>query len=204
MSLKHLSRTLSKLSVFEEPKLHLEQYPTVPDVAAELLWSASTRGLIKDKKVVDLGAGTGILGLGALLLGAEEVVFVEKDSDALELLKKNIAFLEEDYVLPRYSLVLGDVSGVSGSFDLVIMNPPFGTKVKRVDSLFLEKAFSLSDNVISIHKLSTKQYVSNFFREHGFVLVDVFDFVFPLKKSLDHHVLKVKNVEVSGFIGRRS
>ncbi len=28
-------------------------------------------------------------------------------------------------------------------FDIVIMNPPFGTKDEGIDSIFLEKAFSI-------------------------------------------------------------
>lgn len=203
MSLKHLSRTLSKLQVFEKPKIELEQYSTESDVAAELLWSAHMRGLIKDKEVIDLGAGTGVLGIGALLLGAKRVVFLEKDSSAVDILKKNLERVREEYELPSSEIITGDVTSAKGTFDLVIMNPPFGTKVKRIDTVFLEKAFRLSSNVISIHKTSTKEYVKNFFSNNGFELVDVFDFKYPLKKLFEHHDKPVKIIEVSGFLGKK-
>ena len=47
-------------------------------------------GNIKGRKVADLGAGTGLLGIGAGLLGASEVLFVEKDENAIKILKQNL------------------------------------------------------------------------------------------------------------------
>lgn len=43
-------------------------------------------------------------------------------------------------------------------FDIVITNPPFGTKEAGIDKLFIEKAFeSCSGNVYSFHKASTRE-----------------------------------------------
>src|SRR6056297_407091 len=123
MSQKHLSRLLSKLYDFKDPKLKLEQYVTNSDVASELLWSADMRGFIKEKTIIDLGAGTGVLGIGALLLGAGKVTFLEKDSSAIELLKKNLKLIEQEYEISEYEIVQGDVSEITKSYDLVIMNP---------------------------------------------------------------------------------
>ncbi|MCC7574401.1 METTL5 family protein [Candidatus Woesearchaeota archaeon] len=203
MSLKHLSRMLSKLLVFSNPIIGLEQYATSGEVAAELLWSSHMRNLIKDKVVIDLGAGTGILGIGALLLGAKKVVFLEKDSSAIRILEKNIKNVEEEYELPSFEIIQGDVSSITGIFDFVIMNPPFGTKNKNVDTTFLNKAVSLSDNVLSIHKTSTKDYVVKYFEDNEFEVVDVFDFKYHLKKLFEHHDKPVKIIEISGFLGKR-
>lgn len=203
MSQKHLSRTLSKLAGFKNPKINLEQYATPSDVAAELLWYLDMRGFIKNKKILDLGAGTGILGIGALLLGAQKVFFLEKDFDALNVLKENISFMDKEYVLPDYEIINKDVSFIDEEFDLVIMNPPFGTKTKRIDSVFLEKAFQISSIILSIHKTSTKDYVKNKFLENNFELLEVFDFNFALKKTFDHHKESVKNIEISGFVAKR-
>jgi predicted RNA methylase len=203
MSLKHLSRTLNKLETFNNPIIALEQYATDCDAAAELLWSSHMRNLIKDKTVIDLGAGPGILGIGALLLGAKKVVFLEKDLSAINILKTNLKIVDEIYELPPYVIIHDDVSKIDGSFDLVIMNPPFGTKNKKVDSIFLEKAFQLSDKVLSIHKTSTKDYIKKLFNEHNFELIDVFDFKYPMKKLFEHHDKPVKLIEISGFLGYR-
>lgn len=55
---------------------------------------------IQEKRVADVFAGTGTLGLESLSRGAKGVVFVEHDRKAFELLRKNVAKLEvEDETL---------------------------------------------------------------------------------------------------------
>lgn len=203
MSQKHLSRTLSKLSPFKKPNMMLEQYTTNCDVAAELLWSMSMRGLIKNKSVLDLGAGTGLLGIGALLLGARKVTFLEKDVHAVEILKENLKRVSSEYELGHYQIINDDVSNVSDQHDVTIMNPPFGTKIKRIDTIFLEKAFDLSRYVLTIHKTSTKDYIKNVFFDNDFELLDVFDFEYKLKKTLLRHEKLVKTIFVTAFLGRK-
>ena len=46
-----------------------------------------------DRKVADVFAGTGSLGLEALSRGAKSVVFIESDRRAFELLEQNVATL---------------------------------------------------------------------------------------------------------------
>jgi predicted RNA methylase len=47
-----------------------------------------------------------------------------------------------------------------GLWTQVIMNPPFGTKRKGVDSEFLRAAFAASrGSIYSLHKTSTRQHV---------------------------------------------
>jgi len=210
MSQKHLARILSRLEIFQNPLIELEQYSTESDVASELLWTVNMHGLIKDKTILDLCAGTGILGIGALLLGAKKVIFLEQNSSAIVSLRKNIDLLSESYELPEYLIVQEDISffnpkniGIDG-VDLVIMNPLFSTKIKRRDFVFLEKAFLFSDVVISIHKTSTKNHILNFFRSNHFTLIDVFDFKYHLKKTFENHSKSVVFIEVSGFFGRKN
>ena len=66
-----LARVLSGLKGFDEAKVRLEQYPTDGETAADILWNMYILGDIDGKVIVDLGAGTGILGIGAGLLGAK-------------------------------------------------------------------------------------------------------------------------------------
>lgn len=52
---------------------------------------ASRIGSFEGLQVVDLFAGTGALGLEALSRGAAHCTFVEKERDAIEILKRNVA-----------------------------------------------------------------------------------------------------------------
>ena len=78
----------SRLKGFSEAKVRVEQYPTEPAIAAEVLWKAIMAGEIQEKTIADLGCGTGILGIGCLLLGSKRVFFVDIDPGALEIWKK--------------------------------------------------------------------------------------------------------------------
>ena len=49
---------------------------------------------VEGKRVADIFAGTGTIGLEALSRGAARVTFIEKDRIAVELLRENVAHLE--------------------------------------------------------------------------------------------------------------
>ena len=77
-SKKAVTVVLSGLKGFESPKVRVEQYSTDAEIAAEVLWYAYMKGDI-GKVSVDLGCGTGILGIGLLALGSEKVHFIDSD-----------------------------------------------------------------------------------------------------------------------------
>lgn len=125
---------------------------TPGDIAASLLHLAFTHGSIQGKKVYDLGCGTGRLAIGAALLGAEKVVGVDIDEEALEIARKNA---EEAGVEIEWECE--DVSDLEAPrFDTVIQNPPFGVQRRGADMVFLEKALGLARDVYSIHKAVPK------------------------------------------------
>lgn len=85
------------------------------------------------RRVLDLFAGTGSLGIEALSRGAEEAVFVEQGKGALTVLKDNLEDLglqSRSWVLPLAAkkgiAVLGEKGEV---FDLIFMDPPYGKDV---------------------------------------------------------------------------
>jgi putative methylase len=124
-SKSQLAIALSKLQVFPTPKPRLEQYPTDSEIAAEVLWFAGMRNDIKEKTVTDLGCGTGILGIGALLLGAKKTFFIDKDKEALAILGSNLKKLK---IKKGFEIIDADISKFNKRVDVVIQNPPFGTK----------------------------------------------------------------------------
>lgn len=205
--MKNLSKELSKLKVFDNPKKSLEQYPTDPYIAANVLWEADMLGFVKGKRIVDLGAGTGILGIGALLLGASNVVFVEIDLSVVSILKSNIKKVDLEFELGNHSIIHSDVHkpGIfDRTFDLSILNPPFGTNDSGADIAFLELAFKLSGVVLSFHKTSTTNKIISVAKSKGFKVIRRNDFRYPLKNTMVQHTKNVEFIEVTCFLFKKS
>jgi ribosomal protein L11 methyltransferase len=68
--------------------------------------------------VLDVGCGTGILGMGCVLFGAEQVVGVDNDPDARAAARANI----DHNGLLAYSIIDDDLRAVSGKYDLIAAN----------------------------------------------------------------------------------
>jgi|ETNmetMinimDraft_20_1059909.scaffolds.fasta_scaffold66851_1 putative methylase len=198
-SKKALAVLLSSLEGFRSPKVRVEQYATDAEIAAEVLWNGFMKGDI-GKVSVDLGCGTGILGMGLLALGAEKVYFVDFDKKVMDIAKANMAKMEsEGYTAGKAVFMLQDVNGFNEQVDLVFMNPPFGVKVRHMDRIFLKKAFEIGKVVYSFHKSDTKKFVESFSKDNNFKITDVFDFNWPLKATMKHHTKKIKKIGVSCF-----
>ena len=143
---RKLAIELSRLEDVENPKLELEQYTTDSELASELLWNAYMLGDVENKVVADLGAGNGILGIGALIMGAKKVYFVELDSDAVKVLKRNLS----KYNFTNYEIMNIDVGDFRTRVDVVIMNPPFGIQSKQ-DVKFFETAKRSASTIYMIY-----------------------------------------------------
>lgn len=100
-------------------------------------------------------------------MGAEYVLGIDIDSDALDLCKQNLVDIldNEDGAATHYDLLQADLKNLQfmerfhKSFDTVITNPPFGTKNnKGMDVTFLRTALDIAtDSVYSLHKTSTRK-----------------------------------------------
>lgn len=82
---KHLEMAIQKVPKHPNPKVDMEQYSTPATIAADLLWNAYSLGDIADKKVMDLGCGTGIFAIASKLLGAASAIGVDIDKDSTDL-----------------------------------------------------------------------------------------------------------------------
>jgi 16S rRNA (guanine966-N2)-methyltransferase len=79
------------------------------------------------RRVLDLFAGTGALGLEALSRGAAFATFVDQGAKALALLRRNIALMGAEQatrVVSRDATRLGRNHGAP--FGLVFLDPPYG------------------------------------------------------------------------------
>ena len=92
---------------------------------------------IEGRRVLDLFAGTGQLGIEALSRGAESAVFVERRKDALQAIREN---LEACGFSDRARVVNGDAMSYLKSgekFDLIFLDPPYasGLLVKALEDI---------------------------------------------------------------------
>lgn len=123
--------------------------------------TASLRALIVDeqcangRKVLEIGTGTGVLGILCLHNGADEVLATDINPAAVSNARYNAAMLAEDMPMvvrqvPKeqpgaYSMVEG-----SERFDLIISNPPWedGKVNKPADHAYYDPDFALMDSLL--------------------------------------------------------
>jgi len=188
MKKKQLEILLERLDGFSRPSPLHEQYATPASVAAEMLFLAYMHG---DLGVVcDLGCGTGILAIGAALLGAR-AIGVEIDRQALAEARRNAKKLGVDV-----DFVLGSVSSISlKGIDTVVMNPPFGAQRASLgDRAFLRKAMEVAEAIYSIHNKGSEGFIRRFVEPC--MVQEIYRIPFQLKRCFEFHSKDVKTIEV--------
>lgn len=255
MKLRQLKEALQDVAVFEQPKIALEQYPTTAELAAHLLYTAQmSYGDIEGKVVGDLGVGSGVLTIGAMLLDAAEIWAFDIDEDALRQTCVNIESfdtaqderIEEDRAdrvegcyktivtengmtikCIQLDIVGQDVPSKQSSgkpagesilthqsriaphpnwvpyerrFDTVMMNPPFGTRLKGADLIFVEAACYMAKTAIySLHKSSTRSFIQTKFsraRKDGWSGQVIAQLRFNIEASYSFHKKASADIEV--------
>lgn len=202
MKLKELRSAMQDIAPFAEPKIELEQFPTGAELASRFLFTVDNmHNEFSSRTVVDLGCGTGMLAIGAALLGSSHVLAIDCDGDALATAAENCDSFED---LP-VDLLQCDISSVRQlagghlSADTVIMNPPFGTRKKGADMEFLRAAFAVSRGAVySLHKSSTREHVKRV--ATGELQASEAEVVaqlrYDLPASYAYHRLKSKDIQV--------
>lgn len=85
------------------------------------------KSLKKGDKLLDMGCGSGILSIGAILLGAENAVAVDIDQNASEIARENA---EKNHIPPeRYATYYGNIitdtalaDRIDGQYDIITAN----------------------------------------------------------------------------------
>jgi len=91
---------------------------------------------IVNARILDLFAGSGLLGLEALSRGAREAVFVERDKGSCKVLKNNILKFE---TVRQTTLLCQDISRAimrlkqqKRIFDIALLDPPYALPASSV------------------------------------------------------------------------
>jgi putative methylase len=188
MKQRKLEILLEEVEDFSDHDLELEQYQTPSLLAAEILHFAYMQGDLDDS-VQDLGCGTGILAIGAKLLGARTVVGYDSDLKALEIAKINAKNLGVDI-----DFVFSDIAEVTGHVKTTLMNPPFGARVKGRDRPFLSSALRTSEVIYSIHNRGSLAFIQKFIKPA--VITHSYVAKFPIKRTFDFHTKEREVIEV--------
>ena len=81
---------------------------------------------LEGRRVLDLFAGTGQLGIESLSRGAAHAVFVERRPDAVRLIRDNLNTTD---FADRARVVQGDalefLAGMRERFDIILLDPPY-------------------------------------------------------------------------------
>lgn len=186
-----LKKKLSDLEGFDSPKASLEQYSTPPGLASKILHLADLRGDIEGKRVADLGAGTGILGYGAYLMGGE-VLLVEKD----ERMKRQLNSLGSS---DRLEIRMVDVKDFNEEVDTVLTNPPFGVHSEEYKK-FVATGTRISNSAYWIVLGSKSHEFKSEISDTNHRVVDSEKFVIGLPPNHGFHTEDNKNVNVEVYI----
>ncbi len=197
MNKKELAIALSRLKPLEKSSAYLEQYATECEIAADVLWMMSVSGNIQGKTIADFGCGNGILGIGALLLSAKKVCFVDIDEKAIVIAKENLKELK----LEKKAVFINiDVDKFKDNVDVVVQNPPFGVQQEHADRKFLYAAFRRAPVTYSFHKIESRNFLKKIAVENGFQSVLLKEYRLPIKKTMEFHKKKTHYVDVGVWV----
>jgi len=168
-----LVRALERVPLPANPRADLEQVATPSEAAADLLLAAVRLDGLSGRSVLDLGAGTGRLAIGAALLGASPVVGVEVDPALLGSARTaaRTAGVEVEFAE-------SEVGAWARPSDIVVMNPPFGAQRRHADRPFWDAALTLARRSV-----------------HAFALADSRTFIARCAVERNAHILETEPVD---------
>ncbi len=187
MRLRSLAIQLSKLQEISSPNLNLEQYQTEGEIAARWLFDIQSFDDLKPGcRVVDLGCGNGILGIGAVLMGAGSAILVDSDEKSCEVSTRNVESLGISDSVKIVNSKIGEKDIEIREADIVVSNPPWGTQKRASDRPFLEEIISIGTIAHLMHS-SQATHIRNFFNEFGWSSEEYGDLDFALPATYGHH-----------------
>jgi ribosomal protein L11 methylase PrmA len=92
---------------------------------------------LKEKRLLDLGTGTGILAIGACLMGVGDVTAVDTDASSVEAAENNFAL---NGLTGKARIIHGDIRAAGAGYDIVLAN------------IFLEPLLELMHSISAVLK----------------------------------------------------
>ena len=187
MRVRRLAILLSNLAPHPCNDVELEQYSTDGDLAARWLTDITAFGdLSGGCTVADLGAGNGVLGLGALVMGAGRTILVEADQAACDVAKSNAESMGFADSVEVIQASLGSDPFNLGSADVLISNPPWGRQTPRADRPFLETMIAAETPAHLLHSAEAT-HIQALFEDAGWSTERYGEADFALPVAYSHH-----------------
>ncbi|AGB32154.1 ribosomal L11 methyltransferase [Natrinema pellirubrum DSM 15624] len=206
-SRRTLARRLESLADFADPSPALEQYLTPAELAAHLCHLAGLQNDL-ERRVIDLGTGTGMLAIAASLAGADRVAGIDVDPDALALARENERTALEgeshaDGSDRAIEWLRGDVSRhpFATTEATVLSNPPFGAQRgnRHADRAFLEAASEIAAVSYTIHNEGSQEFVESYTADAGGEVTHAFRAEFPISNQFEFHTEAEATLEAEVF-----
>lgn len=132
---------------------------------------------VEGRRVLDLFAGTGQLGIEALSRGAREVVFVDESLAAIKLIQENLKHtkLEGGEIVKASSQ-----SYISrcGKFDIILIDPPYNSGYLDISLSKIKEFDILNENGIIVAESKSDK--------------EMLDMEYPYEKLKEYRYGKVK------------
>ena len=130
--------------------------PSSDRLKESLFAMLEARDLLTDANVLDLFAGTGAVGLEAVSRGAQKLVMVEKDPQAMRVCLEN-AELVRSHIPDSVEIqsiqapVFKALENLVGNFDLIFLDPPYDYPAQKLAEN-LEQLKPISTGIVIIEK----------------------------------------------------
>ena len=171
------------------------------ELAARLLEDYLGNVKRKDLAVLDMGTGTGALGITAAMnRKVSNVVFADKDGDAIRLAKENVS-ANADRLHAECSFVKTDLFsgiGITDRFDVIIFNPPYLSSEGEKSPL--ENTWNGGKTGIEV-TVAFMENALEHLNDDGAILIVTSSLadegrIYPLAKDLGLSVLSKKSVHI--------
>lgn len=146
-----------------------ERIRPTADRVKESLFSILTAqlGNFSGRRVLDVFAGTGNLGIEALSRDAAAAVFIDENREAASLVKKNLeltGFAGRGKVLRQEALsALKSLEQGGSSFDLVFLDPPYRQGLSGRVLEFLASSALIDENTVVVAETAAKEELAGRF-----------------------------------------
>lgn len=139
-------------------------------------------GDVVDSSFLDLFAGSGAIGIEAISRGAKRVVFVDKDRESMDYVRRNLTLIGEsaETMTSNYLSAINRLKG--NKFDIIYVDAPYDMHIidDVLTAIKSNEILTLNGQVIyeSLAKTNQKSELTDYelakSRKYGSVIIDIY------------------------------